>query len=137
MHTRGCCFRLTGGPERWRVIAITCGGRHSMVLAVPITTDPPRGAVSRRSSTRHARAHAGSDADGEYEEADIETGGDFDHLRPVADALEQLTISRQRSNGTCPAMQGIDAGILALPLLVSGLHPQLCTAPIATPAPKA
>lgn len=27
---------LPGGHERWRVIAITCGGRHSMCLAMPM-----------------------------------------------------------------------------------------------------
>ena len=32
MHTH----TLTGGHERWRVIALTTGGRHSMCLALPV-----------------------------------------------------------------------------------------------------
>ena len=28
-------LKLPGGPERWRVIAVAAGGRHSLVLALP------------------------------------------------------------------------------------------------------
>ena len=28
-------LKLPGGPERWRVISVAAGGRHSMVLALP------------------------------------------------------------------------------------------------------
>lgn len=31
---------LPGGHERWRIAAITCGGRHSMCLAVPLREGP-------------------------------------------------------------------------------------------------
>lgn len=26
---------IAGGPERWRVISVSCGGRHSLLLALP------------------------------------------------------------------------------------------------------
>lgn len=29
----------TGGPDRWRVITISAGGRHSLVLALPDNGD--------------------------------------------------------------------------------------------------
>ena len=29
-------LQLPGGTERWKIAAITCGGRHSMCLAVPV-----------------------------------------------------------------------------------------------------
>lgn len=70
-----------------------------MVLAVPITGEFSRGAAPRRPTPRDGAAHAGSDADGEYEEGDPESRGDFDHLRPLADPLDQLSLSRQRSIG--------------------------------------
>lgn len=28
-------MHLVGGPERWHVISVCCGGRHSLALAVP------------------------------------------------------------------------------------------------------
>lgn len=31
---------LPGGHDRWRIAALTCGGRHSMCLAVPLRDGP-------------------------------------------------------------------------------------------------
>lgn len=30
----------TGGPGRWKVISVACGGRHSLALALPVRQDP-------------------------------------------------------------------------------------------------
>lgn len=35
-----CCnVFIAGGPDRWRVITISAGGRHSLVLALPDNGD--------------------------------------------------------------------------------------------------
>ncbi|KAK9838506.1 hypothetical protein WJX81_003780 [Elliptochloris bilobata] len=41
---------LPGGPERWRVICITAGGRHSMALALPDNGDADGRMLSRRAT---------------------------------------------------------------------------------------
>lgn len=41
---------IPGGPDRWRVISICCGGRHSLVLALP--DNEPSSLSSTRASRR-------------------------------------------------------------------------------------
>jgi hypothetical protein len=51
--------RAQGGHDRWRIIAVACGGRHSMVLAMPCRqVDAARGADqgSRAGSLLQVRA---------------------------------------------------------------------------------
>ena len=43
-----------GGPERWRVISVCCGGRHSLALALP---DNERASLQSQHSSRRNSAH--------------------------------------------------------------------------------
>lgn len=44
-------MHLAGGPERWHVISVCCGGRHSLALAVP---DNEASSVSSARASRMA-----------------------------------------------------------------------------------
>ena len=64
----------SGGPDRWRVISISCGGRHSLALALP--DNGPRDSVARLRSFRQSLTSDGQDADGELEDTEDLEGYD-------------------------------------------------------------
>lgn len=63
-----CTALAAGGPDRWRVISISCGGRHSLALALP--DNGPRDGVPRPHSFRQSLTSDGQDADGELEDTE-------------------------------------------------------------------
>ncbi len=78
---------MTGGPERWRVISVACGGRHTMALALPDNGEVNnREVVGRRLTSDSGGArnfeeededeyeHHGELQNGEYDEEDTEPG---------------------------------------------------------------
>ena len=67
-HSNECMNDSVGGPERWRVIAVACGGRHTMALALP-----DNGEVNNREvSGRRLTSDSGGIADLEEEQEDEE-----------------------------------------------------------------
>jgi hypothetical protein len=91
---------LPGGPERWRVISISCGGRHSLALALP-----DNGAANNREGVLRQRSFRPRSSDGtdvhlvyglEHELYGEDGGeaqsGDFDEEEDEeADGAEELT----------------------------------------------
>lgn len=78
---------LPGGPERWRVISVACGGRHTMALALPDNGEVNNREVVKRRLTSDSGGvrnfeeeeedeyeHHGELQDGEYDEEDTEPG---------------------------------------------------------------
>ncbi|KAI8473148.1 MAG: regulator of chromosome condensation 1/beta-lactamase-inhibitor protein II [Monoraphidium minutum] len=55
---------LPGGHERWRVAAITCGGRHSMCLAVPLRDAPGGGEGEAAEAAPQQRGRTGGGGGG-------------------------------------------------------------------------
>ena len=101
---------MTGGPERWRVISVACGGRHTMALALPDNGEVNNREVVKRRLTSDSGGvrnfeeeeedeyeHHGELQDGEYDEEDTEPGeltsclSRFEHGRGIWKQLN-LTI---------------------------------------------
>jgi len=80
---------LPGGHERWRVAAITCGGRHSMCLAVPL---------------REVQGASPGDGpvDGGVTAADVGGGGS---MHGAVAAELSFSAARVGSNGITAALQ--------------------------------
>lgn len=75
---------VPGGPERWRVIAVACGGRHTMALALPDNGEVNNREVDRqRRLTSDSGSHGGLDIDDEEDELEGELqNGEFDEEEP-------------------------------------------------------
>ncbi|KAL4428032.1 hypothetical protein ABPG75_002121 [Micractinium tetrahymenae] len=85
-------LKLPGGPERWRVVSVAAGGRHSLVLALPdngnlmqrqaewaerkpyYTPSPPASQLGRDRSWAHSLQ-----ADGEREDGGVSPEGMSDY----------------------------------------------------------
>ncbi|KAL3132366.1 hypothetical protein ABBQ32_008942 [Trebouxia sp. C0010 RCD-2024] len=69
---------LPGGPERWRVISVACGGRHTMALALPDNGEVNNREVRRLTSGSGGMADFEESEDEEYEHHGELQNGEYD-----------------------------------------------------------
>ena len=77
----------TGGPERWRVISVACGGRHTMALALPDNGEVNNREVRRLTSDSGGMADFEEDEDEEYEHHGELQNGEYDDEEADAGAF--------------------------------------------------
>ena len=76
-----------GGPERWRVISVACGGRHTMALALPDNGEVNNREVRRLTTDSGVMADFEEDEDEAYEHHGELQNGEYDDEEVEAGAM--------------------------------------------------